>query len=75
MPGKHLILVSIYVNLRHENEYYLLNGEEKEMSEKESLTADDSEDHASTVTADGSVSPMAGARKLRKMNFVRFRAS
>ena len=44
---------------RHENEYCPQKGEEREMSETESLTAG-SEDDASTVTSHGSERPMTG---------------
>ena len=44
---------------RHEKEYCLLKGEEREMLETKSQTAD-SENDASTVTNQGSESPMTG---------------
>ena len=44
---------------RHENQYCPLKSKDREMSETESLTAD-SEDDGSTVTTQGSDSPMTG---------------
>ena len=44
---------------RHQKEYCPLKGEEREMSETESQTADP-EDDASTATTHGSESPMKG---------------
>ena len=58
--GKHLIVVSIYVDAKTSN--FPLKSKEKEVSATESLTAD-SEDDSSTVTSHGSESLMTGDSK------------